>query len=124
MKEKWKRIKGYEEKYEVSNLGRVRNILKNKIKNTRLNNGYEIVDLYKGGIRKTYLVHRLVATAFIPNPNNYNEVNHISGIKSCNCSKNLEWCNRSMNMIHAYKMGLCNKKFKGGDKNVIKLKSI
>ena len=57
-----------------------------------------------------YLVHRLVATAFIPNPYNYNEVNHISGIKSCNCSKNLEWCNRSMNMIHAYKMGLCHKK--------------
>ena len=55
-------------------------------------------------------MHRLVATAFIPNPNNYNEVNHISGIKSCNCSKNLEWCNRSMNMIHAYKMGLCHKK--------------
>lgn len=110
MKEKWKPIKGYEEKYEVSNLGRVRNILKNKIKNTRLNNGYVIVDLYKNGIRKTYLVHRLVATAFISNPNNYNEVNHISGIKSCNCSKNLEWCNRSMNMIHAYKMGLCHKK--------------
>lgn len=124
MKEVWKPIKGYEEKYEVSSLGRVRNSLKNKIKNTRLNNGYVIVDLYKGGIRKTYLVHRLVATAFIPNPNNYNEVNHISGIKSCNCSKNLEWCNRSMNMIHAYKMGLCNKKIKGGDKNVIKLKSI
>lgn len=110
MKEKWKPIKGYEEKYEVSNLGRVRNVLKNKIKNTRLNNGYVIVDLYKGGIRKTYLVHRLVAIAFIPNPNNYNEVNHISGIKNCNCSKNLEWCNRSMNMIHAYKMGLCHKK--------------
>ena len=68
------------------------------------------MDLYKNGIRKTYLVHRLVATAFISNPNNYNEVNHKSGIKSCNCSKNLEWCNRSMNMIHAYKMGLCHKK--------------
>lgn len=110
MKEVWRNIKGYEGLYQVSNLGRVRNVLKNKIKYTRLNKGYVIIDLYKDGIRKTYQVHRLVAIAFIPNPKNYNEVNHISGIKTCNCSKNLEWCNRSMNMIHAYKTGLYHKK--------------
>lgn len=110
MEEMWKDIKGYEGLYQVSNLGRVKNILKNKIKYTRLNKGYVIIDLYKDGIRKTYQVHRLVAIAFIKNPNNYKEVNHISGIKTCNCIQNLEWCNRSMNMIHAHKMGLYHKK--------------
>jgi hypothetical protein len=67
-------------------------------------------DNYK---QKTYLVHRLVAMAFIPNPNNLLEVNHKDGNKLNNRSDNLEWCTRSENIIHGFKNGLITKSMTG-----------
>lgn len=96
MIEIWKDIKQYENIYQVSNLGRIKSLLFNKEKllKTRIHSkGYELVNL-KG---KTFKVHRLVAQAFIPNTNNYNEINHKDENKLNNCVNNLEWCNRKYN---------------------------
>ena len=69
----------------------------------------------KGDRKKDYYIHRLVAQAFIPNPNNLLEINHIDGNKKNNCSINLEWVTRSRNNKHAFEMGL--KKSMIGSKN-------
>lgn len=63
--------------------------------------GYWAVNIHG----KSYLVHRLVASVFVPNPEGYTEVDHIDANKSNNCASNLRWVNRSMNMKHAYQMG-------------------
>lgn len=68
--------------------------------------GYKTVCLYIDKIRKTYKVHRLIALAFLPNPLNLREVNHINGDKNNNSVENLEWCNRTHNMRHAVEHGL------------------
>jgi hypothetical protein len=73
--------------------------------------GYTQVRL-RGDINKTYLLHRLVAQMFLPNPENKPQINHINGNKADNRLENLEWATRSQNMTHAYKMGLA----KGHDK--------
>lgn len=93
----WKKIEDYGGLFEVSNTGKVRDINK-KIKPMYKNNkGYYLLSLYYKG--KTYhpLIHRLVAKAFIVNPNNYNQVNHIDCNKSNNKIENLEWCNQRYN---------------------------
>lgn len=93
----WKKIENYGNLYEVSNLGRVRD-LKGNIKPMYKNNkGYYLLSLYYKG--KTYhpSIHRLVALAFIENPNGYNQVNHIDCNKSHNSVDNLEWCNQRYN---------------------------
>lgn len=59
--------------------------------------------------RKMYSIHRLVAEAFIPNPNNLPQINHIDGNKDNNCVENLEWCDNGYNQHHAYETGLKNK---------------
>lgn len=101
MAEEWKDIKGYEGLYQVSNLGRVKSFKKWKmvrcpdeyILSPRPNNrGYYSVTLYKDTERHKFLVHRLVAEAFLPNPNNYTCVNHKDEDKGNNCAENLEWC--------------------------------
>ena len=112
MKEIWKPINGYEGIYEVSNLGRVRSLghfvgnqyierrFQNRIRIIKASNrkaNYKGVMIYKDGKRKSFLVHRLVAEAFIPNPNNFPEVNHKDEDKSNNCANNLEWCDRQYN---------------------------
>lgn len=100
MNEIWKDIPGYEGKYEVSNLGRVRSLKFNKtkiLKQDTNKRGYKRVNLYKNGKKKNYWVHRLVAIAFISNPNNYKEVNHKDENTSNNNVKNLEWCTREYN---------------------------
>lgn len=68
--------------------------------------GYYRVDLSKERKSKRFRIHRLIAKTFIPNPNNFPEVNHINGNKKDNCINNLEWCTRKHNMKEAYKLGL------------------
>lgn len=107
MLEEWKDIEGYEGLYQVSNFGRVRSFTKNKdgyILNPIDNKlGYFRVSLWnKRGIEKRWRVNRLVALMFIPNPNNYNEVNHIDCNTKNNTVLNLEWCDHSYNVKHSY----------------------
>lgn len=91
----WKIIEGYEN-YEVSNFGHVRR--NGKILKTFLDGGgYVNVQLCKNNRRKTFLVHRLVAIAFLPNSNNLPCVNHKDENKTNNCVDNLEWCDYSYN---------------------------
>lgn len=68
--------------------------------------GYARVELWKNGVGKKYLVHRLLATAFIPNPEAKPQVNHIDGDKTNNALSNLEWVTQSENQVHAYVAGL------------------
>lgn len=93
MIEIWKPIKDFEGFYEVSNIGRVKNIRRNKVLVAgKDKDGYPQVLLCKNGERKCRKIHRLVAIAFIDNPNQYNCINHKDEIKSNNCVDNLEWC--------------------------------
>lgn len=106
---KWKDIKGYNGKYKISDNGKVRNSKNNNILKGSINNrGYISVSLYNNITKKTkcFKVHRLVAQEFIPNYQNYKEVNHIDGNKLNNNVNNLEWCNRKENMVHAAKNNL------------------
>lgn len=101
MKEVWKDIKGYEGEYKVSNYGRVKSLKNHKekiLKQWKNNKGYLNIALYKNKKSKMYRVHRLVALAFIPNPENLPEVNHKDEIKENNHVDNLEWCDRKYNM--------------------------
>ena len=107
MKEIWRDIKGYEGKYMVSNLGRVKslnysNTGKEGILNARDNGkGYLRVILWKDGKDKKYRINRLVAQAFIPNPDNLPEVNHKDEDKTNNRVDNLEWCSRQYNIEYS-----------------------
>ena len=98
----WKDIKGYEG-YQVSNFGNVRSLNYNKTKKIKIlipsldNYGYNYLLLYKNSKRKHFTVHRLVAQAFIPNPNNLPQVNHKDEDKTNNCVENLEWCTNKYN---------------------------
>jgi hypothetical protein len=110
----WKDIKGYEGYYQVSNLGNVKSLSRNKINNGTLfitkerilkpgvnKCGYLQVVLQKDDIRKSVRVHRLVANAFLDNPLNYPQVNHINFNKKDNNVLNLEWCNNQQNIEHS-----------------------
>ncbi len=100
-------ILGYEGVYMVSNIGRVKSLPKSnndseRILKTYVNSfGYNPVALCINSICKKYKIHRLVAAAFIPNPENKKYVNHINGIKTDNRVENLEWCTSAENNIHA-----------------------
>lgn len=94
---KWRAVPGYEGLYEVSNKGNVRNVRRNTLLRSSNNQGYKRVYLYKNGIRKGFRVHRLVAQAFIPNPDNLPEVNHRDEDKLNNSVDNLEWCTAKYN---------------------------
>lgn len=99
-KEIWKDIRGYEGLYQVSNLGRVKSLCFSThriLKYNRTRCGYLTVALYKNGIQKRYLIHRLVAEAFIQNPLNLPEVNHKDENKENNSAENLEFCDHKYN---------------------------
>ena len=100
-KEYWKPVVGYEGHYQVSNFGRVKSIKFGKEiilkQHINIKGGYYYVCLLKNGKHKNYYVHRLVAQAFLPNPNNLPEVNHKDECKTNNVVSNLEWCDRKYN---------------------------
>ena len=100
--EEWRAVVGYEGLYEVSNLGNVRSIARNTtsgkiLKNIPDTKGYLHVGLCKEGKKRTYKVHRLVAEAFIPNPDNLPQVNHKNEDKTDNRVENLEYCDSKYN---------------------------
>lgn len=115
MEEIWKDIKGYEERYQVSNLGRVRS----KTRKTKFGVGYRIyegqilkqaddkdgykkIGLSKNGRKRRFFVHRLVGETFIPNEENKPQINHKNGIKYDNNLTNLEWVTPSENTLHGF----------------------
>jgi hypothetical protein len=104
-------IKGYEGLYAVLTNGEIYSYSKYRhkgkiLKQHKSDNGYLTVGLTKDKKRKTFLVHRLIASAYIPNPDNKPQVNHIDGNKQNNNIENLEWCSSSENQIHAIRKGL------------------
>lgn len=139
--EVWKDIVGFEGRYEVSNLGRVRSLerivtygdrfhtidgkikkqtlKKRKIKGsyTYADDGYLIVSLYKNNKGNLRYVHRLVAESFIPNTENKDTVNHIDGNKKNNILENLEWATHKENINHAIETGLSTLEHLGTLKN-------
>ena len=119
--EVWRDIVGYEGIYQVSNLGRVRSldrlvrgargmrrILGKVLSNRILPNGYNYVGLSKEHHSVHHYVHRLVAQAFIPNPDNISDVDHIDGDKTNNCVENLRWCTHKQNINYAIESGSFN----------------
>lgn len=107
MKEIWKDIDGFEGLYKISNLGNVYSYISNRLLNPRIDNfGRRGVHFYQNKKECCFRIHRLVAQHFIPNPNNYPEVNHIDGNKMNDRIDNLEWCTGSQNVKHAFKLGL------------------
>lgn len=114
----WKDIIGYQELYQISNLGRVKSLprykkngkfshwTKEKILAQGINDsGYYQVMLHKNGSHKTKTIHRLVAQAFIPNPDNKPWINHKNSVRIDNDVDNLEWCTPSENNKHCYDKG-------------------
>ena len=135
-KEIWQDIKGYEGYYQISNKGRLKvlgayiknlgNFANGYLKKVNIKeiavdrNGYCITKLCRDGKCKPRKIHRLVAQAFLPNPKNLPQVNHIDGVKTNNNFLNLEWCDNSYNQKHAIKNNLKISKF---GKNAIRFKS-
>lgn len=115
MNEQWKPIEGTDGTYEVSNTGKIRsnNYLghgsQKELSLAKDQKGYLRVRIFIEGSRKTVKVHREVAKAFLPNPENKSEVNHKDGNKSNNCVNNLEWATSQENTLHAYQSGLKEK---------------
>lgn len=102
----WKDIVGYDGKYQISNRGNVKSLKQKKEHNEYLlkpfatKKGYLRVSLSKNNKYKQPLIHRLVATYFLENKNNCNEVNHKDENKQNNCVENLEWCDRKYNVLY------------------------
>lgn len=127
MTEVWKNMIGFEGLYQVSNYGRVRGldretigkppVTKKKIKGViispkKYTNGYFFVAPCKNGLKKPTLLHRLVATHFIPNPDNLPEINHKDENKANNRASNLEWCTHKYNSNYGTKGERTSKRLK------------
>lgn len=138
--EEWRPVQDFEDYYEVSNFGRIKSkaifirhdgnwsdehgyVKKIKTKNLSKNRyGYITSKLCKLGKCRRLTVHRLVAKAFIPNPDNYTQVNHIDGDKTNNVVWNLEWVSQARNIQHAFETGLMtNDHLKGSNHHNAKL---
>lgn len=106
--EEWRPIRFTNGHYEVSNMGRVKNVKTGHVLKPLDdgNRGYKRVCLSHYDYQKRFKIHRLVAMEFIPNPNNLPQVNHIDGNKENNCASNLEWVSVKENVVHAQKTGL------------------
>ena len=117
--EDWRDIRGYEGLYQVSNLGRVKSLGNNKSKKEKIlkpylnKDGYSLINLYKKGKIKNFQVHRLVAEAFIPNVNNYLQVNHKDENRTNNKVDNLEWCTHKYNLNYGTRNKRHSEKVKG-----------
>jgi len=124
MSEIWKDVVGYEGLYQISNHGKLKSADRTikypsgysdrlfKSKELSLNvskNGYIYFDLYRNQKRKRFFSHVLVMMSFVRPKQGVEDINHINGIKTDNRIDNLEYCSRSENMIHAFKIGLCEK---------------
>lgn len=129
----WLPIKGYEDLYEVSNFGRIKSLPKtvvysngrfytyeDKILKRNNSNGYLTVSLVKNKVKKTFMIHSLVAIMFIENPSIKPFVNHKDGIRWNNYFKNLEWSTNSENQLHSYNV-LGNKAVRGVNNGASKL---
>ena len=113
----WKDIPGYEGFYQASECGQIRSVsrfVNTRHETMRFVNGriliprkkkkYLRVNVSANGIHKTFCVHQLIADAFLPNPNNYNSINHKDGNTENNHVANLEWCSIAYNNLHAYRI--------------------
>lgn len=117
MSEIWKPVVGYEDYYQVSSLGRIKSLRRPEVRNDRIlkgsihPEGYNIFKLSRSGSHKSFKGHRLVAKAFIPNPENKPQVNHKNGLRADNRVENLEWVTNSENVRHGYRvLGSSHKK--------------
>ena len=124
----WKDIKGYEGLYQISNKGRVKSLNYRRTGKEKIlissddGKGYLCVKLCKNNKIKNHKIHRLVAQAFLPNPDNLPEVNHQDTNTSNNCVENLEWCTHAYNMHYSvFKKIICIEtgKIFNGSKDVI-----
>lgn len=120
MQEVWKDVSGYDGYYQISNVGSIRSLDRQEaqtnghpmtykgdvMKPCKDGKGYRFVYLSRNGKRKMYKIHRIVALEFIPNPCNYEQVNHKDGNKDNNSFDNLEWCTGLYNMQHSFRNGL------------------
>lgn len=112
----WKDVVGYEGRYQVSSNGDVYSLVTNKFMKLHENDdGYLGLQLRKDGKHKNWLVHVLVAQAFIPNPDNLSDVNHKDLDKKNNRVDNLEWVTHQENIRHAVKQGRFSKRFTEDD---------
>lgn len=121
MKEIWKDIANFEGLYEVSNLGRIKSLPKNRgiyftkeeiLKGRVGNGGYlQAILCHSDGTRKSIKFHRIVAETFIENPEDKKTVNHKDGVKTHNGAENLEWNTHGENIRHAFKIGLSNNNY-------------
>ena len=102
----WEGVKGCEKYYLISPDGLVYSVRNKKLLSPFVSSGYRQVELNLNGVATKHLIHRMVAEAYLPNPEGLPCVNHKDGDKLNNRADNLEWCSYSENMIHASKHGL------------------